>query len=197
MTASAATGDWGTVPDPASNPIPQRSYVTGIILFLVPVLMFFLGLTSALVVRKGLGGDWMAVQLPGILWITTAVILFSSIALETARAQFRQGKAGAFRLWWGVTTALGVLFLAGQWMAWRDLAAQGVYLTTNPGSSFFYVLTVSHAVHLLGGLVGLLLAGFFPLQRMSRATAVRVGAIYWHFLGGLWIYVYLLLWLGR
>ena len=180
-----------------SNPIPQGSYVTGIILFLVPVLMFFLGLTSAMVVRKGLGDDWMPLTLPDILLGTTAILLFSSVTLEIARRSRRRQFTGAFQIWWGVTTALGFTFLAGQWMAWRELVGQGIYISSNPSSSFFYVLTVAHAVHLLGGLAGLLLAGYVPLTRMTRPTAVRVGAIYWHFMGGLWVYVYLLLWLGR
>ena len=180
--------------------VPQRSYVTGIILFLAPVVMFFLALTSALVVRKGLGGDWMPLTLPRVLWFTTGVILLSSVTLELARRQLRANILKGFRLWWGVSTVLGLAFLAGQLAAWRDLAAQGIYVASNPSSSFFYVLTGAHGVHLLGGLIALPFAGFReprPDAKLTRATAVRVAAIYWHFMGGLWIFLYLLLWLGR
>ena len=197
MTAKTATGgEFGLFP----AAVPQRSYITGIILFLTPVGMFFLALTSALVVRKGLSGDWMPLGLPNILWATTAVILLSSFTLEVARRQLAQQQAGKFRLWWGITTVLGLGFLAGQYMAWQDLAGQGIFVSSNPSSSFFYVLTGAHGFHLAGGLVALLLVGFRNPQawrRLTLPTAVRVSALYWHFMGGLWVYVYLLLWLGR
>ena len=181
----------------SANPIPQRTYVTGIILFMVPVVLFFLGLTSAMVVRRGLSDDWMALTLPPMLLITTAILLMSGGTMEISRYALRRGEKGAHQLWWGVTTGLGVLFLAGQYMVWQDLVRQGIYVSTNPSSSFFYVLTISHAVHVLGGLLALAGLAVRTPTKMTRATAVRVAALYWHFMGGLWIYVYLLLWLGR
>ncbi len=180
--------------------ISQRSYVTGIILFLAPVLMFFAALTSALVVRKGLGGDWMPLVLPNILWLTTGVILASSFTIEMARKQLEARELSRFRLWWGISTLLGLGFLAGQWMAWQDLFAQGIFVSSNPSSSFFYVLTASHAAHLAGGLLALLFVGLrrnWENTRLTLGTSVRVSAIYWHFMGGLWVYLYILLWLGR
>ena len=99
-----------------------------------------------------------------------------------------------FIRWLAATVALGVAFLAGQLVVWRELAARGVYLATNPSSSFFYVLTAAHGVHLLGGVLAL---GYVVLHagRMARGrerrTALDVTAIYWHFMDALWIYIFL------
>ncbi len=186
----------------AASPFPQRIYISGIVLALAPMLMFFLALASAYVVRKGLSGDWIPLGLPRILWFNTAVIIVSSLTIERARRLLAPQAAGLrdFRGWWGLTTALGVAFLVGQLIAWRQLAAAGIYLATNPSSSFFYLITTAHGIHLLGGLVALSVVGFrsWPAEaRVSRSTAVTVSAIYWHFLGALWVFLFLLLLVGR
>ncbi len=190
-------GDGGAAPL-----FPQRIYISGIVLALAAMLMFFMALASAYVVRKGLSGDWIPLGLPRILWLNTAVILLSSATIERARRLLAPQAAGLrdFRGWWGLTTALGVLFLVGQLIAWRQLAAAGIYLATNPSSSFFYLITTAHGIHLLGGLVALSVVGFrsWPAEaRVSRGTAVTVSAIYWHFLGVLWVFLFLLLLVGR
>ncbi len=188
---------------------PQRIYISGIVLALAAMLMFFLALASAYVVRKGLSGDWIPLGLPRILWLNTAVIIVSSLTIERARrllapqatglSDFR-GWPRRWRGWWGLTTALGVAFLVGQLIAWRQLAAAGIYLATNPSSSFFYLITTAHGIHLLGGLVALSVVGFrsWPAEaRVNHSTAVTVSAIYWHFLGVLWVFLFLLLLVGR
>ncbi len=190
-------GDGGAAPL-----FPQRIYISGIVLALAAMLMFFLALASAYVVRKGLSGDWIPLGLPRILWLNTAVIIVSSLTIERARRLLAPQAAGLrdFRGWWGLTTALGVAFLVGQLIAWRQLAAAGIYLATNPSSSFFYLITTAHGIHLLGGLVALSVVGFrsWPAEaRVSHGTAVTVSAIYWHFLGALWVFLFLLLLVGR
>jgi cytochrome c oxidase subunit 3 len=130
--------------------IPQRAYFTAIQLALAGIVMFFMALTSSFLVRKGLGDDWVSFALPRVLWANTLVLLASSGAIQFARARLRSGDTEGFRRWWAITTALGALFLAGQFAAWRQLAAQGVFLATNPSSSFFYLLTALHGLHLLG-----------------------------------------------
>ena len=95
-----------------------------------------------------------------------------------------------------MTVALGLLFLYGQWMAWRQLAARGFYVSTTPSSSFVYLLTGTHAVHLMGGVFALLVAGVFALLRRPAATrsiVVDVSAWYWHFMAVLWVYIFCLL----
>jgi cytochrome c oxidase subunit III len=111
----------------------------------------------------------------------------------------RSGDTEGFRRWWAITTALGALFLVGQFAAWRQLAAQGVFLVTNPSSSFFYLLTALHGLHLLGGIVALLYVTYRPWQRsrITQSTAADLVSIYWHFMDGLWIFLFALLYLGR
>lgn len=181
--------------------IPQHIYVTGIVLALLGILTFFLALTSAYLVRKGLSTDWTAYHWPQVLWFNTGLLLVSSFTAEAARRALRLGEQALFRRWWGITTVLGFGFLAGQLVAWRQLADQGIYIATNPNSSFFYTLTGLHGLHLLGGLVALVYVGLRgprpPEARLSQETAVRVASIYWHFLDGLWILLFLLLLLGQ
>jgi cytochrome c oxidase subunit 3 len=91
---------------------------------------------------------------------------------------------------------LGLMFLGGQFIAWTQLAAHGVFLATNPSSSFFYLLTGAHALHLLGGIAALFYLVYRAPQLASglkKPVAVDVTAIYWHFMDGLWIYLLLLL----
>jgi cytochrome c oxidase subunit III len=178
---------------------PARLYLTGLTMGLAAILMFFMALTSAYVVRKGLGNDWRTLGLPPVLWINTLVLLASSATIYRARRRLARLDLAGFRHWWGVTIALGLLFLLGQLLAWRQLVHQGVYLATNPSSSFFYVLTAAHGAHLLGGIVALLVVGLRPWRRarMTRSTAAELASIYWHFMDGLWVFIFLLLHLGR
>jgi cytochrome c oxidase subunit 3 len=158
-----------------------------------------MALTSSFLVRKGLGNDWVAFNFPRILWVNTLLLLASSFTIRAARRHLHENEQASFRSWWGVTTALGIAFLAGQVIAWRQLAAQGVFLVTNPSSSFFYVLTAAHGLHLLGGIVALLYVSSrnWRRSRISQVTATDVASIYWHFMDGLWVFLFALLYLGR
>lgn len=178
---------------------PGRAYFTALSLGLACIVMFFMALTSAYIVRKGLGGDWQPIELPRILWLTTTVLVLSSFTVERARRRLAQGDVASHRAWWGITTALGLVFLVGQYMVWLALRAQGVFLASNPSSSFFYVLTAAHGAHLLGGILALLVVGLRPWRDAAerRSTAVDVTSIYWHFMDGLWVFLFLLLFLGR
>ena len=178
---------------------PRRAYFTVIQLALAGIVMFFMALTSSFLVRKGLGDDWVAFSLPRILWFNTVVLLASSVTIHIARRRLHENDHEAFNRWWATTTGLGVLFLAGQLLAWRQLAAQGVFLVTNPSSSFFYLLTACHAVHLLGGIVALFYVSFrnWKRSRITQATAGDLASIYWHFMDGLWVFLFALLYLGR
>jgi cytochrome c oxidase subunit III len=187
---------------PARRVPPQRTYVTGMGVALGGILMFFMALVSALVVRKGApSGDWRALggaDLPWrILTLDTLILLASSATLARARNRFRAHDDQAFSHWWGVTVILGLFFLAGQLLAWRELAAVGVYLATNPSSSFFYVLTAAHGIHLLGGIIGLLAVAFCKMRRLSPATAIGVASLYWHFMDGIWLCLFLVLLTGN
>ncbi len=173
-------------------------YYIGIAIAIVAILMFFMALASAFLIRKGTGG-WVPVHIPGLLWVNTAILLASSATLEMARKRLTNSDASGFRNLWRVTTVLGVLFLAGQLIAWRILAGQGIYLATNPASSFFYIFTGAHALHLLGGVCALLYVAWrnFDQTKVSRVVAAEVVSYYWHFMDALWLFLLALLYLGK
>jgi cytochrome c oxidase subunit 3 len=180
-------------PPPDVAPIPQRVYPTGMTVALGGILMFFTALFSAWIVRKGLSTNQLEVPLlvpKGLLTLNTLVLLASSATLETARREMRAGQADKFRHWWYTATALGLMFLIGQMLAWREIARQGVYLASNPDASFFYLFTGAHALHLLGGVIGLLLIALRPLKKLTLRSATRVAAMYWHFLTLVWIAIF-------
>jgi cytochrome c oxidase subunit III len=185
-------GFGGEGEEPGGWSVPPRAYHTGMWMALAAITMLFAAFTSAMVVRKGLGGDWVRTGLPRILYLNTAVLLMSSLTFEWARGVRRSGEDERFRSRLYVTLALGVAFIAGQLTAWRELAHRGVYLATNPSSSFFYLLTGAHGLHLLGGIVALSYL-VFRARRLAASpkgsTAVDVTALYWHFMDGLWIYI--------
>jgi cytochrome c oxidase subunit III len=193
---SSGDGDGGS-PRGGSPGMPQRVYVTGITIAMGGILMFFMALVSAFIVRKGLGGDWLPFAMPRILWLNSGILLVSSAALIQARRLFRRGDSDGFHHWWAVTTVLGLLFLVGQVIAWRQMVAAGFYLASNASNSFFYVLTAAHGVHLLGGIAALLFVGWGRLRKLTLATGTEIVSYYWHFLDGLWVFLFLLLLLGR
>jgi cytochrome c oxidase subunit 3 len=155
-------------------------------------VMLFAAFTSAFFVRRGLSNDWVETPVPRILWMNTGVLVASSIAIELARRALRSGRRAAFNRYWTGATVLGALFLCGQYAGWRQLNAAGFYLATNPSSSFFFLLTCAHAVHLLGGISAL---GYIDVQALmlrlgpGKRTAVDVSAYFWHFLDAIWIYL--------
>jgi cytochrome c oxidase subunit 3 len=197
----------------------------GLICAIATVSMVFVSLTSAYVVRRGLPTfddstrtyfrDWGTVPLPwALLFINTAILLVSSLTMEGARRQIARSAAlapvrsipgvslGEERNfpWLGVTVLLGLGFLVGQWMAWGELKSRGFLVSTNPDSSFVYLLTAAHAVHLAGGIIALLWAGITSLLHKpieGRRIVVDVAAWYWHFMAVLWIYVFALLAFAR
>jgi cytochrome c oxidase subunit 3 len=116
-----------------------------------------------------------------------------------ARRKLAKGDLSGFRQLWILTTVLGVAFLSGQFFAWQQLAAQGVFLATNAASSFFYVFTGAHAVHLFGGVAVLLYVSLrkFERARISRAAAAEVSSYYWHFMDALWVFLLALIYIGR
>jgi cytochrome c oxidase subunit 3 len=173
---------------------------TGIWVVLASITMTFAALTSALVVRQGGALDWHHLVLPRILYLNTIVLLASSIALELARRQVdafmrHKGQTASPSRWLYVTLFLGLLFVAGQYVAWLQLRAQGLFLATNPNSSFFYVLTALHAVHVSGGLGGLVRVISRLHRSVLRKSTLDATSHYWHFMGGLWVYLLLLLWI--
>ena len=197
----------------------------GLAIALAPIFMFFVSITSAYIVRQGLPTfdertntyvrDWLPVQLPlALLLINTGLLAASSITAELARRQItRQAALAPVRSipgvslgqesgfpWLSVTVLLGSGFLIGQWLAWRELADRGFYVATSASSSFVYLLTAAHGVHLAGGITVLLYAAVVSLLRKpveARRIVVDVTAWYWHFMFLLWIGIFALVWFVR
>jgi cytochrome c oxidase subunit 3 len=191
----------------------------GLIVGMVAVMMFFISFTSAMIVRKGVPSlnartgqmvlDWIAVNLPiKLLLFNTFLLLVSSLTMEFARRHAARQAAlapvesipgvtlGRERTlpWLWITVVLGAGFLVGQWMAWQLLEDRGFYVSTNPSSSFVYLLTAAHAAHLLGGLIALLYAASVRKKSLeARRIIVDISAWYWHFMALLWIYIFVLL----
>ncbi|PYV06379.1 MAG: hypothetical protein DMG26_03250 [Acidobacteria bacterium] len=192
-------GGGGGGPDSRGWAGSVRVYRTGMWMALAAIVMLFAAFTSALVVRKGISNDWVATALPRVLWLNTAVLIASSVTFEFSRRSLAGDpsfSARRFSRWLYVTLALGLAFIAGQLIAWRELASRGVYLATNPSSSFFYLLTGAHGLHLLGGIVALFYVALRARQLAlapAKRVVVDVTAIYWHFMDALWIYILLLL----
>lgn len=193
-----AGGDLRAVADPQSEPAR-----TGIWVALAAIAMSFAALTSALYVREGSATDWHHIVLPPILWFNTLALIASSVTLELARrriAGFMRGQ-GATRsqatFWLNATLLLGLVFVVGQYLAWLQLRSEGLYLPTNPNSSFFYLFTGVHVVHVLGGLGGLLrvMVKFRGGLRTLRRSTMDATSYYWHFMGALWVYLLFILWL--
>ncbi len=180
------------------TPSPKR-YSTAITIGIVSILMFFMALASAFIVLRRSSDLWVTIHLPRILWANTCVLLASSFTLESARQRLFLADASGFRKFWLATTALGFLFVVGQLVAWRQLVAQGVYIASNQASSFFYIFTGAHAVHLLGGVGALLFVSFgkFEKTKISLPAAAEITSYYWHFMDGLWIFLLALLYLGK
>jgi cytochrome c oxidase subunit III len=182
------------------------------------IVMIFISFASAYLVRQGLPTldvrtgtlihDWIGVQLPNLVLINTAVLLMSSLTMELARRQAVREMAEAEISvkhkgqisWLALTVVLGLSFLTGQLIVWRELAASGLYLGTSPSSSFVYLLTGMHGIHLLGGVLALLVAGAASLLRRSvssRLVMLDVTGWYWHFMAFLWICILCLLEFAR
>ena len=179
-------------------------YRIGTWVAMASILMLFTALSSAYIVRAASADDWQPLRMPRILLLSTALILISSGTLEAARGTLKDASSNAHRRWLLVTVALGVGFLASQLLAWRQLVRQGVYVASNPHSSFFYLFTAAHGAHLMGGLAAL---AYLSLRRRAArdnglaVARAQAGAdavtLYWHFMDFLWLYLFVLLFFVR
>jgi cytochrome c oxidase subunit 3 len=195
---SKRNGDNFLEPDSHAN-----RYRVGMWVALASIAMMFTALSSAYIVRAAGAKDWVTITMPRILLLSTAFIVASSVTLELSRRQLKASAFAGYAKWLIITLLLGAGFLVSQLIAWRQLSGQGVYLSTNPHSSFFYLLTATHAVHLIGGLLGIVFLWVRSrLVRQSTVSPRRQASadavtIYWHFMDALWIYLFVLLFLWR
>lgn len=166
---------------------PPGLYRIGLLAICVSIFAFFAALIIAYIWRAQTAQFWDPIRLPRTLWLSTAIILASSVVFEMARRRFGRGeRREAERLFFG-TGCLGVAFLGSQMTAWRQFVHAGAYLLQNPHSSFFYLFTGLHALHLVGGLIALLV---LLLRKSPRRELVDMITYYWHFLGVLWLVLF-------
>ncbi len=171
---------------------------------LASIIMMFAALSSAyIILSTGSGSEFRPVSVPRMFFVSTGIILLSSLSFETAKRSLKQAETAKYLRRLGLTLMLGLLFLAAQVMGWRELANQGVFFASHPHSSFFYLFTGLHGVHLLGGMLALtylLATGRRANQASSEAKALTATAVvsrYWHTMDGLWIWLLLLLLIWR
>jgi len=183
----------------AKKPLSMHPKKFALWLFLVTVLMIFAALTSAYIVRQA-DGNWVIFELPNLFLVTTGIILASSVTMHWAYISVKKNNFETAKLAIGLTTVLGTSFLVGQYMAWGQLVKNSIYLVGNPSGSFVYIISGLHGLHIIGGLVFLLIVfvSIFQVKIHSKnMLRIEMCATYWHFLGGLWLYLFVFLLLNR
>ena len=185
--------------DIVEQPISMHPKKFALWLFLVTVLMVFAALTSAYIVRQA-EGNWLEYEFPEIFWITSGIVLLSSVSVQAAYFAAKKDNFLGLRIWMVLTVLLGIAFLVGQWYSWVALVDREVFFVGNPAGSFLYVFTGLHAVHLISGVIFLIivLISTFRYKVHSQAlNTLEMATTYWHFLGGLWLYLFLFLLLNH
>ena len=185
--------------DIVEQPISMHPKKFALWLFLVTVVMIFAALTSAYIVRQA-EGNWLEYELPEIFWITSGIVVLSSVFLHWAYLSAKKDNLLNLRIGMVMTVILGIAFLVGQWYSWVALVDRDVFFVGNPAGSFLYVFTGLHAAHLISGVIFLIivLISTFRLKVHSQAmNTMEMATTYWHFLGGLWIYLFMFLLLNH
>lgn len=185
-------GEWGSGGggSPQGHGASRRASLLGLYLLLVSSSMVFLALLAVFIMRRIIAADWISMPKPRILWWNTGILLASSAGLEMARRRLRSSDRVGFNWWWTAATALGILFLLGQGLAWRQLRNSGLFIASNPSTSFFYILTATHAAHVLGAVSAVLYVDVEALRFTlgpAKRTVIDASAIFWHFLDGMWL----------
>ena len=192
------TSEFKIVEEP-KKPISMHPKKFAMWLFIGSVAMLFAAFTSAYIVRQA-EGNWLYFELPNLFYITSGIIIVSSMTLQLAYVEAKKDNLDRVKLLVGATSLLGLAFLVGQAMAWRELVDHSVHWVGNPSGSFIYILTGMHGTHLIGGIVFLLIVlnSTFKFKIHSKNLAqLEMCLTYWHFLGGLWLYLFVFLILYR
>lgn len=192
------TSEFKIVEEP-KKPLAMHPKKFAMWLFLASVGMLFAAFTSAYIVRRA-EGNWVYFDLPDLFYYTTGVILLSSMTMQWAYAAARKNNLARVKAGVGATAVLGLVFLVGQVFAWGQLIDISIHMVGNPSGSFVYVLTGLHGLHLISAIIFLLI-----VYQSARKLRVRSGNLaqmemcttYWHFLSGLWVYLFVFLLLYR
>jgi cytochrome c oxidase subunit III len=192
------TSDYRIVEEP-KQPLAMNAKKFGMWLFLVSVGMLFAAFSSAYIVRQA-EGNWVDFALPSLFYYTTAIIVLSSVSIQWAYFAAKRDEFEKVKVLVAITTAFGFAFLVGQVIGWKQMTENSIYLVGNPSGSFVYILTGLHGAHLLGGIVFLiivLVSAFRMKIHSNNLLRLELCVTYWHFLGGLWIYLFVFLILNR
>ncbi|MDN5202838.1 cytochrome c oxidase subunit 3 [Fulvivirgaceae bacterium BMA10] len=168
-------------------------------LFIVSIVMIFAAMTSAYIVKKS-DGDWVDIILPQSFWLNTIVLVASSVTMHMAYIAAKRNNLNLVKIAMTITTILGLSFLVGQYVSWGELAAMDVHFEGKPAGSFIYVFTGLHGFHLISGVVFLIivLVATFRFKVHSKSmNLIGMCATYWHFLDGLWVYLFIFLLLNH
>lgn len=192
------TSDFKIVEE-AKKPISMNAKKFALWLFMVTVVMIFASLTSAYIVRQA-EGNWVVFDLPWLLWATSIVIILSSATMHWTYLSAKKDELDKVKVGFGLTVALGITFLVGQFYAWGMLVDDSVFFVGNPSGSFLYVLTGLHGLHLVSGVIFLIIVLISTLKykvHSKNLLQIQMCATYWHFLGILWIYLFVFLLLNH
>lgn len=193
------TEDYKLVDAPTEQPLSMHPRKFAMWLFIVTVVMIFAAFTSAHIVRQA-DGDWLIYDIPQMLWITSGIILASSVTMQWAYIAAKKDKLEQVKLALSLTMVLGIAFIYGQFQAWGQLVDAGVFFVGNPGGSFIYVFTGLHVLHLVSGILYLLymlVAAFRNKVHSKNMLNMDMSTTFWHFLGGLWVYLFIFLLLNH
>lgn len=168
-------------------------------LLIVASVMLFAGFTSAYIVRHG-EGNWRVYELPSLFTTSTIIIALSSVFMQWAYIAAKKDELSQLKISLGITLVLGMAFGICQWLAYKQLVSQNVYFTGNPSESFVYIISFIHLVHMLGGVTFVLVAFIKAINlkvHKKNLLTINLCTTYWHFLGILWIYLYVFFQLNR
>lgn len=192
------TSDLKLVEDP-KKPLSMHPKKFALWLFMITVVMVFAALTSGYIVRQA-EGNWVAFNLPFEMWVTTGIILLSSVTMQWAYLEAKHDNISKVKIALTITSILGVLFLIGQVYVWGILVDNNVFFVGNPSGSFLYVLSGLHGLHLVSGVIFLiivLISTFKYKVHSKRLNQIQMCSTYWHFLDALWIYLFVFLLLNH
>ncbi|MGY6559539.1 MAG: cytochrome c oxidase subunit 3 [Nitritalea sp.] len=181
------------------QPIAMHPKKFALWLFMVTVVMIFAALTSAYIVRQS-EGNWLEFELPTLFWYSTGIIVISSLALHWAYTAAKRDNLLQLKLGMTVTVLAAVAFLVAQWYGWVALVDRDVFFVGNPSGSFLYVFTGLHGIHLISGVIFIifvLISSFRYKVHSQEMTVMEMCVTYWHFLGGLWLYLFMFLLLNH
>jgi cytochrome c oxidase subunit III len=186
----------------ARKPLSMHPKKFALWLFIASVMMLFAAWTSAYLVKRGEPG-WSSFELPSLFWVNTFIVLLSSSAMFWAQRAARKDNIEMTKVSLIVTLVLGIGFLVGQLQAWNQMTDMGYYFTgmgSNTSSSFIYVLSGFHGLHIVGGLVFLVIVLVKTIKlkvNSGNMISIEMCSVYWHFLSVLWLYLFVFLILNR